>query len=254
MPLVGEKLNGKYQRLLIPFTDLAAEAVRLSSPLGELQRQCKAGALSEAETATGFIRLFAEHRTGKKWPQIPGLPGMIPTILADWQKGRARLLLTNRPVSATEMLQAQAEGWRYVTVSFEHALAGEPIEGTRDAFEFALHDLGHAYAFFKTDYNPQGQTAFFGELMTDMPALAPFAQANAKFAADLEYCMSDMNSHPEHLRQYLQGVIVEMFLRERSDENEAENEAALRSLLESLNSLKRLARRHFAHLDGAAVI
>jgi len=33
-------------------------------------------------------------------------------------------------------------------------------------------------------------------------------------AADLEHCMGDMNSHPEHLRQYLRGVIVEAFYRQ----------------------------------------
>lgn len=250
MPLVDGKLNGHYKRLLIPFADLGAEAKALANSLSELQQQGRKGTPSGADLTTGFIRLFAEHRTGKKWPQIPGLPGMIPTILADWRTGKADLRLTNQTVSPREMLRAQAQGWRYVTVSFEHALAGEPIEGTRDAFEFALHDLGHAYAFFKADYHPQGQVAFFAELLSDLDTLAPYAESDTKFAADLEYCMADMNSHPEHLRQYLQGVIVELFLRRRSEtgEKHEQSEAELAALLAQLISLRSLrAPRAIGH-------
>ena len=196
MPLVDGKLTGKYRSLLIPFSGLKAEAQILAPSLAR-------GGANDAEFAAEFIRLFAEHRTGKKWPQIPGLPGMIPKILEDWCRGRVDLRLAAKSVSAYAMLEAQAAGWRYVTVDLEAAQAGEPVEGDRDAFEFALHDLGHAYAFFKADYHPQGQVAFFRELIADLGTLAPYAESNAQFAADLEYCMSDMNSHPEHLRQYL---------------------------------------------------
>jgi len=48
------------------------------------------------------------------------------------------------------------------------------------------------------------------------------SSADAKFAADLEYCMSDMNSHPEHLRQYLRGVIVEAFYRLRKNDTQGQ--------------------------------
>lgn len=246
MPLVDGKLTGKYRDLLIPFSTLKAEA-RILAP--NLVR----GSARDAEFTAEFIRLFAEHRTGKIWPQIPGLPGMIPKILEDWREGKADLRLAAKPVPAKTMLEAQASGWRYVTVDLEAALAGESVEGDRDAFEFALHDLGHAYAFFKADYHPQGQVTFFRELITDLGALTPYAESDTKFAADLEYCMSDMNSHPEHLRQYLQGVIVEMFLRRRARTGEAheQNEAELNALLVRVRSLEGLARRHTASIATA---
>ncbi|MBN8222191.1 MAG: hypothetical protein J0L53_14800 [Spirochaetes bacterium] len=242
MPLVDGKLTGKYRALLIPFNTLKAEASILAPNLVR-------GSARDAEFAAEFIRLFAEHRTGKKWPQIPGLPGMIPKILRDWCEGRADLRLATKPVSAKTMLAAQASGWRFVTVDLEAAMAGEPVERDRDAFEFALHDLGHAYAFFKEDYNPQGQVHFFQLLSADLETLQPWAERDAKFAQDLEYGMSDMNSHPEHLRQYLQGVIVEMFLRERTAANQTDNEAELTSLLKKLRCLKGLARRHGDAID-----
>jgi hypothetical protein len=115
------------------------------------------------------------------------------------------------------------------------ALVIRARSGDRDAFEFALHDLGHAHAFFKADYQPQGQVGFFKQLITDLDTLAPYAEADNKFAADLAYCMADMNSHPEHLRQYLQGIVVESFLRRRRPESE------LQALLEKLSCLPRMA-------------
>ncbi|MFO1526302.1 MAG: hypothetical protein U1F16_10060 [Turneriella sp.] len=122
-----------------------------------------------------------------------------------------------------------------MTVDIEAALAGRPVGGTRDAFEFALHDLSHAYTFFQPYYDPQGQADFFAKLNHDVPALSPLAEVDTKFAADLEYCMADMNSHPEHLRQYLRGVIVEMFLRQRAaGEADAYGEARLAGLLPQL--------------------
>jgi hypothetical protein len=241
VPLVHGKLNGKYRNLLIPFDALFAEAQELAADLESLRQQHESGRLGDAELTLRFILLFAGHRSGRDAAkadltavarlQIPGMPGMIFIILADWFADKVDLRLTEKPVPALEMLRAQAEGWRYVTVSFRHALAGELIEGTRDAFEFALHDLGHAYAFFKADYYPQGQMEFFKALLNDLETLAPFAEADTKFAADLEYCMADMNSHPQHLRQYLRGVIVEMFLRRSGG---TEYEAELQSLLAKL--------------------
>jgi hypothetical protein len=257
VPLVNGKLNGKYRQLLKPFEQLKAEADLLTLNLKTLQQEHQQSSTNDAQLTQTFIRIFAEHRTRKNWPQIPGMPGMIETILNDWLAGRADLRLTENPVSAEAMLRAQAEGWRYVTVSFNHALAGEPIEGDRDAFEFALHDLGHAYAFFKADYHPQGQVEFFAALLNDTDTLAPYAVSDVKFAGDLEYCMADMNSHPQHLAEYLRGVIVEMFLRRRAETGESEqhNEAELDALLARLSCLKNLqprtasARRNHPHLD-----
>jgi hypothetical protein len=238
MPLVEGKLIGKYRRLLIPFGALADEAAALRPALNELQAAHRDGKITDASLAQQFIALFAARRTQKILPPFPGMPGMIDTILSAWQSAAVNLRLSPCPVSSLEMLRAQAEGWRYVTISFEHALAGDPIEGSRDALEFALHDLGHAYAFFKADYQPHGQQAFFAALLSDLTLLAPLAESDTKFAADLEYCMADMNSHPQHLGQYLQGVIVEAYLRKPQYD-----EAELQQLLDNLHCLKELRRK-----------
>lgn len=137
------------------------------------------------------------------------MPGFVFVTLADWLERGVNLSLAKSPVSAAAMLAAQASGLRFVTVALSEAMTGTLIEDKRDAFEFCLHDIGHAYTFFRAEHEPAGQVRFFAQLQHDLPQLQPLAQLDRKFAADLAYCMSDMNSHPEHLRQYLRGVIVE---------------------------------------------
>jgi len=236
MPLVDSRLIGKYRKLLVGFEQLPDEAARLASPLQKLRMYFVAGHLTEAEYATWFILLVAtvraygfEYREVRKaqtlaaalawlWGegapavdlpmfltnlQVKGMPAMVFHSLGAWLKGVVRLKLSERPVSARAMLAAQAAGWRYVTLDFDAALHGLVVNRTRDAFEFALHDLGHAWAFFNPAYDPMGQAAFFAELLADLPRLELLATNNAAFSAALEYAMADMNTHPQHLRQYL---------------------------------------------------
>jgi len=272
MPGFGGSLTGKYRKLLIPHDRLADEARELREALQYLQNAHRSGQLSDAEFTAFFVLLFAARRAyGTTWRddrrseklkailswidnettpeadalpaslsalQLPGMPGMIFSVLSDWLQGKIGLKLVDHATSAAEMLAAQAEGWRYITVDLAAATRGETVEDKRDAFEFALHDLGHAWAFFKSDYEPAGQVAFFRLLQNDLPQLAALSASDEKFAADLEYCMSDMNSHPEHLRQYLRGVIIEAYYRQRSaGYSEEYSEVALAGLLDSLNAL-----------------
>lgn len=237
MPLVDGRLIGKYRGLLIDHAQLPAEAAGLAPALQLLRESHDQGNLSDAEFSRDFVLLFAKQRASKfSTTQIRGMPGMIFAILNDWCAGNVNLVLASHPVSALKMLQAQAEGRRYVTVDIQAAIRGEVTDGARDAFEFALHDLGHAYAFFKHDYDPRGQVDFFAQLSRDLPQLRELATTDAKFSADLEYCMADMNSHPQHLRQYLQGVIVEHCLRS------GKGEAELGNLVRRLETLSELVQ------------
>lgn len=272
MPGFGGLLTGKYRKLLIPHDHLGSEAHELRGPLQYLQNAHCSGQLTDAEFTAFFVLLFAARRAyGATWRddrrsaklkvilswidnettpvadalpatlsalQLPGMPGMIFSVLCEWLKGKINLKLVDYPASAAEMLAAQAEGWRYITVDTESAVHGLPIEDKRDAFEFALHDLGHAWAFFKPEYDPAGQVAFFQCMQDDLSALAPLCLSDEKFATDLEYCMSDMNSHPEHLRQYLRGVIIEAYYRQRKAGHiEEYSEEELEKLLASLASI-----------------
>jgi hypothetical protein len=250
MPLSEGQLIGKYRRLLLPHARLPEEAEELALPLELLLRTHTLGKCDDAAFAFWFVLLFTEsrtrlcapssHRSGASLTQklrwlieadceMPeagdtlknlhafGMPGMIWSVFDDWLSGRAPLQLVKHPVSTRDMLTAQANGFRYVTIDTDAAVGGRTVCETRDAFEFALHDLGHAYAFFLSEYEPDGQVIFFQSLRAELRSLEPLARADKKFAADLEYCMADMNTHPEHLRQYLRGVIIEAYYRQRQN-------------------------------------
>ncbi len=252
MPHVEGQLIGKYRRLLVAADQLATEAALLRPDLESLAQRHQNGTISDPLYATLFVLLFAFQRAfGPAWAlqrryaywsevvrgalggAIPGeteialklrklplygMPGFVFVTLADWLECRIDLRLVHAPVSPAQMLAAQAAGSRFVTVALREAIEGVLIDNERDAFEFCLHDIGHAYAFFRAEHEPAGQRRFFAQLQNDLPQLETFAAADKKFAADLEYCMADMNSHPEHLRQYLRGVIVEAFYRLRKSD------------------------------------
>ncbi|HNJ66605.1 MAG TPA: hypothetical protein PKW28_11975 [Turneriella sp.] len=256
MPHADGQLIGKYRSLLLPAEQLAPEASLLQHDLQSLAQQHQEGRISDALYATLFVLLFAFRRAlGPEWLQhhrytywahvvqgvsggvIPaeteialklrklplrGMPGFVFVTLADWLERRIDLHLARSPVSPEQMLAVQAAGSRFVTVALSDALAGKLIDNKRDAFEFCLHDIGHAYTFFRVEHDPAGQLRFFAQLQNDLAQLDGLSSADAKFAADLEYCMSDMNSHPEHLRQYLRGVIVEAFYRLRKNDTQGQ--------------------------------
>ncbi|MFZ5628539.1 MAG: hypothetical protein ACOY5B_05385 [Spirochaetota bacterium] len=272
MPHADGQLIGKYRRLLLPADQLVAEADLLGPRLQFLAELHQQGRISDALYATLFVLLYAfERALGAEWSQhrrygywaemlrgffvgaIPaetavaaklrklplhGMPGFVFVTLADWLERRIDLHLAVSPVSAAAMLAAQAAGSRFVTVAPGAALAGTLIERKRDAFEFCLHDIGHAYTFFRAEHDPAGQVRFFAQLKKDLPQLESLASSDAKFAGDLGYCMSDMNSHPEHLRQYLRGVIVEAFYRLRKCDTAGQfTEEALGRFLASLGAV-----------------
>ena len=263
VPWVDGKPNGKYRKLLRPFSALPEEAHQLRHHLEKLRIYLVHGQLTPAQYTTYFVLLygtvraygldFAEDRrtarlaTALSWLrvgepdvtalpplltnlQLRGMPAMIFSTLRAWLANQIPLQLNEKPVSAHDMLAAQAAGWRYVTVDYESALAGEPIGQKRDAFEFALHDIGHAWAFYNPAYDPVGQAQFFAALKEDLPLLEAYAVRDNKYSADLEYGMGDMNSHPEHLRQYLQGVTIEMLGRQKKGQVSMAADALLRNL------------------------
>ena len=112
------------------------------------------------------------------------------------------------------MLHLQAAGTRPVTALTAPARLRRPVLHKPDAFAFFVHDLEHAYKFFFSPELHAGQRAFFARLAAACAdgVFAPYL-AEAEFAARFHYLMSDMNTHPEHSRQYLRAVLVEAHLR-----------------------------------------
>jgi hypothetical protein len=146
--------------------------------------------------------------------QFRGVIDNVPQALAQWLRGAWPLILREDIPKPLEVLRMQAHGYRAVTVLTEYPRLCQPVLNKPDAFAFFLHDLEHAYKFFHSPALRAGQRAFFAELEDafDRGVFAPYL-GDTRFTGKFHYLMSDMNTHPEHSRQYLRAILVEFYLR-----------------------------------------
>lgn len=146
--------------------------------------------------------------------QFHGVISNVPVALVHWLRGDWPLVLREDIPGPTEVLRMQARGCRAVTVLTEYPRLRQPVLNKPDAFAFFLHDLEHAYKYFHSPDLHAGQRAFFSilEQAFDRDVFAPYFD-DAEFIARFHYLMSDMNTHPEHSRQYLRAILVEFHLR-----------------------------------------
>jgi hypothetical protein len=153
--------------------------------------------------------------------RLKNLPDSIFQTLWMWAQKKYPLILLDRVPTPFEMLGYQAEGKRAVTLDMKAAQSGELVDGKRDAFEFLLHDLIHADLFFANPDLHIQQVEFFKKLKQKVVAENLLVQADEKFLQDLNYLMSDMNSHGAHLEAHWQAILIQWKLRQ---ENKNSNE------------------------------
>jgi hypothetical protein len=146
--------------------------------------------------------------------QFRGVIDNVPMALAQWLRGVWPLILHEDIPSPRDILRWQARGKRVVTVISDLPCLHAPVLNKADAFAFFLHDLEHAYKFFHSPPLRDGQREFFAMLEDafDRGVFAPYF-GDAEFTGKFHYLMSDMNTHPEHSRQYLRAILVEFYLR-----------------------------------------
>ena len=146
--------------------------------------------------------------------QFRGVIGNVPVAVVQWLRGAWPLILCENVPKPLDVLRMQARGCRAVTVLTEYPRLCQPVMNKPDAFVFFLHDLEHAYKFFHSPALRAGQCAFFAMLENafDHGVFVPYFD-DPEFVARFHYLMSDMNTHPEHSRQYLRAILVEFHLR-----------------------------------------
>jgi len=178
-------------------------------------------------------------------------PG-VPVALAEWLRSRWPLELELRIPTPEAVLRAQARGTRPVTVICDYPRMLRPVLHKSNAFAFFLHDLEHAYKFFHLPALHAAQRAFFAAMLALVAsgALARY-RTDALFAAKLDYVMSDMNTHPEHGRQYLRAILVEHCRRrEAKDATERLSPAAEREIEGIMQALRAHEMRAIAPASG----
>lgn len=188
--------------------------------------------------------------------QFRGVIGNAPVALMQWLRGAWSLILREDIPEPVDVLRMQAQGRRAVTAIMAWPRLREPVLNKPDAFAFFLHDLEHAYKFFHSPTLHAGQRAFFAELEVafDRGVFAPYF-GDTRFVAQFHYLMSDMNTHPEHSRQYLRAILVEYYLRR---ENKALTQplspASERAMAEVMGALQTAAPRQNAGGPGTTAL
>jgi hypothetical protein len=146
--------------------------------------------------------------------QFRGVIDNVPVALHQWLRGNWSLTLCENIPGSHEVLRMQARGTRPVTVLTAHPRLLKPVLKKPDAFAFFVHDLEHAYKFFYAPSLHAGQREFFTRLdeVLDHGVFEPYRE-DTGFNEQFDYLMSDMNTHPEHSRQYLRAILIEFHLR-----------------------------------------
>ena len=170
--------------------------------------------------------------------QFRGVVSNVPVALLQWLRGLWPLILREDIPGPQEVLHMQARGYRAVTIFTTYPRLCMPVLNKPNAFAFFLHDLEHAYKFFHSPTLHNGQCEFF-TLLEDAIDRGVFAPCfkDAEFVVKFHYLMSDMNTHPEHSRQYLRAILVEHQLRsERKAPKDALSSTAERVIKEVMRA------------------
>ncbi len=151
----------------------------------------------DSESLSAGVRVFARN-------SLRSVPLAVNRSIVGWAKGRYPLRLLDYVPSAEELLEQQAAGKRIVTCLFQPHELKSWVNNSRDPLGFALHDLIHADHFFRDAEMFAGQVEFYREVRDKMGC----GEFNSILAdpvrrARFEYIISDMNSHPAHLRACL---------------------------------------------------
>jgi hypothetical protein len=144
--------------------------------------------------------------------QIRKIPQCFHLGLKQWSDEGWPMIITDQCLTPWDILDMQSQGKRVIGIHLALAQGGKRVDGRRDAFEFALHDLAHAFHFFNDNSQYQEQVLFFQYLndVLKRPDWQDKMKENKQFLTKMHYIMADMNSHPAHLHQTLAAVMAEV--------------------------------------------
>lgn len=169
--------------------------------------------------------------------QFRGVAGNVLVALRRWLQNTWTLQLCEDVPGPRDILRWQSRGTRAVTVLATYPRMLQPVLNKPNAFAFFLHDLEHAYKFFHLPALHAGQRAFFAKLedTLDRGVFEPYFD-DAVFTEKFHYLMGDMNTHPEHGRQFLRAILVEHYLRrERKNTTQPLCRASERSIEKTMS-------------------
>lgn len=157
--------------------------------------------------------------------RIKHLPILSQLTLRDWYHHPQRLVVFTHIPSPFEILELQAQGKRVLTLFQNEEDFLKIYEHRRNAYNFFVHDLEHAARFFNSNEILLPQKIFSQILLKSYVTIKNVSH-DETYTKNLNYLISDMNTHIIHMLKYLKHIFLEAFLKE-------ENKAPLDLLSES---------------------
>lgn len=154
-----------------------------------------------------LIDFFANHR-------LRGVSLRAQRALVAWANNEYAIDLALLVPLPRILLDIQAEGRRIVSLFLDEKNLTRPFLN-RDPLTFVLHDLEHADEFFFDPVRQKAQVRFYQGMkkILDAQILDELVRTDPLFKQDLDYVISDMNSHPAHLHATLLAYIYESLRR-----------------------------------------
>ena len=221
--------SGRFTKLCAEPKDLAYEATVIFPTLKNSFTLVAEKKIHPSILVSDYLISINNYRKGKNWqgssnhwlcsyPEknslidfwgktlLRGIPAKVNRTLINWHLGHYNLELIHHVPTASEMLKAQAEGKRFVTLFNKDSEWQQNIIHERDHFSFLIHDLIHAHEFFSDEQLKIEQINFYRMLQNNYHTLKNLS-VEAEFHTSLDYLIADMNSHPAHLQSYFQGLL-----------------------------------------------
>lgn len=149
--------------------------------------------------------------------RIHKLPQTCQELMKVWFESDLPMRIEFEILSPMAMLEEQIQGRRVAWLPRCAEDLKVHHEG-KDPLQFVLHDLEHAYNFF-VKFPFEEQVQFYSELHKELSSGMHDARlsADVHFRNEIEYLISDMNSHPEHLRATFQALCVRSQIKSLSN-------------------------------------
>lgn len=220
--------RGRFAKFNINQDQIFKESNALFPTFYNYYCQYKSGLLHPAQFVALYLILVAKHRRSTLWQgsyfhwlsalkpdefiefwgktQLRGIPLKVNQVLINWYLGNYELTLCHHIPSAEEMLMIQASGKRYITLFILQNEWNQNIIHGREHFSFTMHDLIHAHEFFYNQSIKEQQICFYNKLKSQYSVIKSLSN-HQDYQASLDYLISDMNSHPQHLKNYFWGLL-----------------------------------------------
>lgn len=154
--------------------------------------------LSTNEETQKLLQLFNTQ-------SLRGLPLTAQRGLMKWINKEYPLVFFEHLPTPMEVLELQCQGKRCISY-FKNSTDFIKIYSGRDYLSFLIHDLTHADLFFLEPSLTKEMTETFCWILKGIQNKTiphPEDLDNATMKSELEYIISDMNTHPQHIKQSL---------------------------------------------------